>query len=147
MILGSRRRLDGKAGDVILFDDRGFHGPDQPATAERTVILLDYYRVKTFGHTQVTPSLMYSADLAGLDTRQQRVLGVGAGEMISPETYLLTKFRRTKAYNQCIRIIENAYRAAHLKSSIKHRLGPNGEAIVRRLTGRTLAKRRADTDV
>lgn len=137
-ILAAKKRLDGLAGDLILFDDRGFHGPDQPALAERTVILLDYYRVETFGLNQVTPLLAYTADLAGLDAHQMRVLGVGAGEMIAPEQYLLTKFRRTKAYNQCVAIIENAYRSTHLKAKLKQKLGPRGEALVRKLLGRSL---------
>ena len=46
----------GKKGDLILFDDRGFHGPDQPSKKDRRVLLLDYYRNNTFGSVVVTSS-------------------------------------------------------------------------------------------
>ena len=57
-------RCDGQAGDLVLFDDRGFHGPDQPTNADRTVILLDYYRVDTLGRVQVSMPI-WSSDIAG----------------------------------------------------------------------------------
>ena len=41
---------------------------------DKPVILLDYYRVATFGATQVAPMLAYPADLGGLSPRQLRVL-------------------------------------------------------------------------
>ena len=48
-ILSKRVRCDGIRGDMVLFNDQGFHGPDHPSRSERLTILLDYLRVKTFG--------------------------------------------------------------------------------------------------
>ncbi len=123
-ILDSLVRVDGKAGDLVLFDDRGFHGPDQPAPVSRTVILLDYYRVATFGHTQVAPLLAYPSDLGGLSPRQLRVLGVGAGEMVAPEDYLLTQFKRSRHFGRAQRLIERAYVNVHRRQRVKKLLGP-----------------------
>lgn len=116
-------RLDGQKGDLVLFDDRGFHGPDQPATARRIVILLDYYRVKTFGFSQVSPLQIYTSDLGGITAKQMRVLGFGAEPMVPPEQYLLTKFGRNRWFGLSRRIVENAYLGVHLRQKIKHRLG------------------------
>ena len=65
-ILERRVRCDGQKGDLVIFDDRGFHGPDQPTDADRVVILLDYYRVETHGFTQVSPMPVWTSDLGGL---------------------------------------------------------------------------------
>lgn len=113
-------RLDGQKGDLILFDDRGFHGPDQPANARRTVILLDYYRVKTFGFYQVSPLQIYTSDLGGITAKQMRVLGFGAEPMVPPEKYLLTKFERNRWYGLCRAIVDNSYRGVHVRQKIKH---------------------------
>ena len=122
-ILARRKRIDGKAGDLVLFDDRGFHGPDQPSSVPRTVILLDYYRVATFGRTQVAPMLAYPADLGGLVARQLRVLGIGAAEMVPPEEYLTTRFKRSPGFRRAQRAVDTAWRNVHLRQQIKKLLG------------------------
>ncbi|MSP67510.1 MAG: hypothetical protein EXQ96_05345 [Alphaproteobacteria bacterium] len=116
-------RLDGRAGDLVLFDDRGFHGPDQPSRVERTVILLDYYRVATFGRVQVSPLPLWSTDLARLTPRQLAVLGVGADFWVSPMAYTATRFRRSAAYGLTRLIIENSYLLNHAKAKLKALIG------------------------
>ncbi len=118
-IMDKRVRVDGRAGDLVLFDDRGFHGPDQPCRKSRRVILLDYYRVATFGHTQVSPMQVWSNDLGGLSPRQLRVLGVGADYMVAPQDYMGTRFRRSGMYRPVRMLIENAYLWHHFKQKIK----------------------------
>ena len=118
-ILKMRVRVDGMPGDMVLFDDRGFHGPDQPSKAHRRVILLDYFRVETFGHTQVSPFPVWTHDLGGLSARQMRVLGAGADFMIAPRDYMGTRFRRNALYRPIKFMIENAFIWQHLKQKIK----------------------------
>jgi len=122
-ILGTLLRIDGRAGDLVLFDDRGFHGPAQPSWSERTVILLDYYRVATFGRIQVSPMPIWSSDLASLSRRQLQVLGAGATSWVSPMTYTATRFRRSSGYGIARAIIENSYLWAHAKAKLKALLG------------------------
>jgi Phytanoyl-CoA dioxygenase (PhyH) len=118
-VMATRVRIDGMAGDMVLFDDRGFHGPDQPSRARRRVVLLDYYRVKTFGFTQVSPLPIWSNDLGRLTATQMRVAGAGADFMVSPEEYMGTRFRRNGLYGPVKFMIENAYLWPHLKQKVK----------------------------
>lgn len=123
LILSKRVRCDGKRGDMVLFDDRGFHGPDQPSTSDRLVILLDYFRVRTFGHVQVTPQQVWTSDLGGLSERQLRVLGAGADFMVPPIEYTRTRFRRSKMYGIVCSLIDKAYLFSHLKNKAKRVIG------------------------
>lgn len=112
-------RIDGRAGDFVLFDDRGFHGPDQPSRVQRTVVLVDYFRVATFGYTQVSPIPVWTNDLGGLSAKQMRVLGIGADFMVPPMDYMLSRFRKSSAYPVVKLLIENAYLWPHFKQRVK----------------------------
>ena len=112
----------GKKGDLILFDDRGFHGPDQPSKKDRKVLLFDYYRNKTFGSVVVTSHTMKITDISILDKSQLRVLGLNASEMVNREEYVSTRFKKNLFYKFIIWMIENAYFYVHLKSLIKKKL-------------------------
>ena len=112
-------RIDGRAGDFVLFDDRGFHGPDQPSRTRRTVVLVDYFRVATFGYVQVSPMPVWTSDLRGLSDKQMRVLGAGADYMVPPADYMLTRFRRSPMFPVVKALIENAYLWPHVKQRVK----------------------------
>lgn len=122
-ILARRVRIDGEKGDLVLFDDRGYHGPDQPSIKERTVILVDYYRIATFGRKIVTPYAVWSTDLARLTARQIRMLGAGADTWGDAWSTLHAKFHRNNPfYGAIVWAIEHAYLARHWKSQIRARL-------------------------
>jgi len=84
-IVANLVRCDGRKRDMVVFDDRGFHGPDQPSKSDRSAILLDYYREKTFGHIVVTPHPIWSSDLVDMTPEELRVLGVGADYLVPPK--------------------------------------------------------------
>ncbi len=109
----------GKKGDIILFDDRGFHGPDFPSKRDRAVILVDYYSVKVLGNTVVSPHPLWSTDLSNLTKLQTRVLGMNASYMVSPNDYFMTNFKRNKIYNIICYIIDKSYVLDHLKQIVK----------------------------
>ncbi|MEZ5647719.1 MAG: hypothetical protein R3E60_01975 [Alphaproteobacteria bacterium] len=121
-ILSKRVRCDGKAGDLVLFDDRGFHGPDHPSKKDRLVILLDYYRVKTFGRIQVSPMPIWSTDLAGLSDHQIRVLGAGATSIESYNTHSKSRFQKHWIFPIIVMLIEKAYLFDHCKNWLKAKL-------------------------
>jgi len=123
-ILATNTRLDGKAGDVVLFDDRGFHGPDQPSTAQRTVLLLDFYSVDVFGFVQVSPVPVLTSYLNGLNDRQKRVLGLGSGFMVPPDERHTNRFRSNALFPLIDRMIGMAYLKPHLKNRIKSIIRP-----------------------
>nr|AIE97705.1 hypothetical protein [uncultured marine thaumarchaeote KM3_02_B09] len=118
-ILAKCVRCDGKKGDLVLFDDRGFHGPAQPSSHERLVIIVDYYRVSTFGRSQVSPMPIWSSDIARLSPRQLRAAGAGATYMIRPEDYSFTRFKRSRMYSLVIWLIEYAFILNHLKAELR----------------------------
>jgi len=122
-ILSKRVRCDGQWGDMVLFDDRGFHGPDQPSKSDRLVILLDYFRVRTFGHMQVTPQPVWTSDLGGLSKTQLRVLGAGADYMVPPIDYTRTRYKHSRMYNLVCSLIDKTYMVTHLKNRAKKALG------------------------
>ena len=121
-ILNKRVRIDGLKGDLVIFDDRGFHGPAQPSTAQRTVILLDYYRVDTFGYFQVSPMPIWSSDIGRMSDKQLRVAGAGADYWIPPEKYMGARFRRNPVYSLVTKLVENAYLWPHFRQRIKENL-------------------------
>jgi hypothetical protein len=124
-ILSRRVRCDGKKGDLVLFDDRGFHGPDQPSLTSRLAILLDYYRVATFGRTQVTPMPIWSSDLGRMNQRQLRAAGQGATYMTPPMAYTHTRFMANPLYRVLTKLTELSYfhrhAAATLRAAIRRR--------------------------
>ncbi len=120
LILSRKVRCDGLKGDLVLFDDRGFHGPDQPSNTERLAILLDYFHVGELGRTQVSPMPIWSSDIAHLSEKQLRVAGVGADFMVPPSEYAHTRFQKNPWYPLIAWLVSRAYFWQHFKSTIKH---------------------------
>jgi hypothetical protein len=117
--LSKKIRVDGRRGDIVLFDLRGFHGPDQPCKVSRLAIIFHYYRVKTMGFLQHSPFPVFASDLAALSQRQLRVLGVGAGYYYDPQQFMGNRIRSTVAYSLAGRLLENAFRLNHLRKKVK----------------------------
>jgi hypothetical protein len=122
-IESTRVRVDGLKGDIVLFDDRGYHGPDLPMPVSRTVILVDYYSTAVFGRTIVTPYSIWSTDLGRLSARQMHALGAGAGTWGTPWNSLHAKFRRNPFYRAIAAAVENAYFHRHLRARLRAILG------------------------
>ncbi len=112
----------GKKGDIILFDDRGFHGPDQPSNLDRSVLLLDYYRNKTFGSVVVTPHLTNITDLSILNSKQMKVLGLKASYLVAPEEYDKTRFKKNIFYNFIAQLTDKSFLFHHIKDIIKSKI-------------------------
>lgn len=93
------RRVSGNRGDVVIFDSRGFHGPEQPVPQPRTTIITDYapLRLLKDGATK-TGSPVILTDLTGLDLRQLRVLGVGVKSATPYEKYHIHSFNRSRGF-------------------------------------------------
>src|SRR5690606_22934788 len=87
-IADQMRRFDGKKGDVVLFDHRGFHGPEQPCSVSRTVLLGGFHKTKAFGDVVNTPFPVYPHCLTGLDERQLYALGLGASGPIYSDRHM-----------------------------------------------------------
>lgn len=78
-------RIAGRRGDIVLFDHRGFHGPEQPVTVPRTVFLGGFHSARAHGNKMKTPTAVYVHDLAALSDKQLRVLGIKSSGSIIPK--------------------------------------------------------------
>lgn len=126
-IRSTLRRFDGDRGDIVLFDDRGFHGPDQPSSKTRLVMLLDWFRLETWGQAyQVAPISVFTSDLGRLSKKQLRVLGAGATPLGPRETYHMHKFGRGNSGMLAFRLarilIDNAHISSHVRKTVRARL-------------------------
>jgi hypothetical protein len=114
-ILEKTVKIHGLKGDLILFDDRGFHGPEQPSRKDRTVLIFDYYKLSKFGQRGKMKIPVFLNDLGHLDLKQLKVLGLGYDTMISHKNYHTRSFDRTKKYKFLKKIVEIAYHFDFLK--------------------------------
>ena len=121
-ITSNMRRVEGRKGDLILFDDRGFHGPEQPVSVSRTVVIFDYYKVQVFGNFVKSPSPVFVTDLADLNKRQLKVLGLGAGVMIPFEKHHMRSFRSNPYYRVVSRVFEAMFGLSRLKRRLRNTL-------------------------
>lgn len=123
-------RIEGKAGDIVLFNDLGIHGPEQPVTTQRTVLIYDYYNCDVFGERTKSGMPAYINDLAGLSQEQLRILGLGADIMIPTDAYHVRGFDRHASYRLMRKVYEGlfgTYKAQfRAKQRIKRLLGRAG---------------------
>ena len=122
-IIAKKVRVEGLKGDIVLFDDNGFHGPDHPSKSDRTIILVDYYRTDVLGNEQVTPLPIWSCDIGALTPKQLRVLGTNSSFTLPFDRYKWSKIRRTRAYPLINFLINNAFIAGHLRMKLKSLVG------------------------
>ncbi len=118
-IIAKKIRVEGRKGDIVLFDDNGFHGPDHPSRSDRTLILVDYYRTDVLGNEQVTPLPIWSCDIGGLSPKQLRILGTNSTFTLPFDRYKWSKIGRTKAFPLITFLINNAFIGAHLRQKLK----------------------------
>lgn len=119
-IMESWTRLDGRAGDVVLFDPRGFHGQDQPSHADRYVSITRYWRTDIFGRRQHRPMPVYVNDLAGFSERQLQTLGLGASSLMPLENDHHAGFKKRRlAYRLATALIDHAYDLDYVKQRLR----------------------------
>lgn len=106
-ILSKVVRIEGKCGDIVLFDDRGFHGPQQPCKTARTVLIWDTYKRETFGHLIKSSVPVLVPDLNRLSQRQLEWLGLGAkGAMLSYQRYHMRQFHKNRNYRYLKKLVD-----------------------------------------
>ena len=118
-----RVKLDGDKGDLVLFDDRGFHGPSQPSKKDRLVLLLDWFNEKSWkGKFQMRPFTILSSEIGKFSKKQKRVMGVGSKPMENLSDYhIYSKFRKKKSFTFSLikKIIEYSFYTDHIAKNIK----------------------------
>ncbi|MCB9990606.1 MAG: phytanoyl-CoA dioxygenase family protein [Rhodospirillales bacterium] len=81
----SMQRISGLKGDIVLFDHRGFHGPEQPVKVPRIVFLGGFHSAKSHAYKMKAPTAAYIHDLARLSEKQQRVIGLKSTGVLIPK--------------------------------------------------------------
>ena len=93
------RKIIGKKGDVVIFDERGFHGPEQPCNISRKVLLFGYQAVKSTLKRSRTGVPVVISFLKKLNSRQLRAIGVGGGSRVNYSDYhIRTGVLKSKNY-------------------------------------------------
>jgi ectoine hydroxylase-related dioxygenase (phytanoyl-CoA dioxygenase family) len=118
-MIANRVRVDGELGDLVMFDPRGFHGPDLPSSKPRLALIFHFYNTEVFGRRQLAPFPVYAADLGRLSPRQLRVLGVGAETFYDPLRFMGNRIRRTNAYRISRILVANAFLSEHLRRKLR----------------------------
>ncbi len=122
-IMGGMCRISGLAGDVVLFDERGFHGPEQPVTTPRTAILYGYQRADYFDDTTRAPAPVVLNDLSHLNERQLRMLGLGAAVRTSYFDHHIRGYDRTRHYALLAKVHKALFRIDDLKNRARKLVG------------------------
>ncbi|MDG2397248.1 MAG: phytanoyl-CoA dioxygenase family protein [Flavobacteriaceae bacterium] len=82
-------KIIGKKGDYVIFDERGFHGPEQPVKTSRKVLLFGYQLKKYTNNRSRTGIPIVISDMENLTDRQLDAIGVGGGTRGLYEDYHL----------------------------------------------------------
>jgi hypothetical protein len=126
------RRVSGRRGDFVIFDGRGFHGPEQPVPTPRTVIITDYSPRQCMKDNALKTGVpVILTDLTGLDQRQLHVLGLGMRAAIPFESYHIHRFNRTRGFKLFRVAVEAWFRLVSALDTLRD--------VLRTLRGRKLA--------
>ena len=120
-LIQHRVRLDGNIGDLVIFDPRGFHGPDFPSISPRLSIIFHFYNTAVFGRRQLSPFPIFSSDIGKLTSRQVEVLGANAKAFYDPLQFMGNRIRRTWAYKLAKVVTEHAFYTEHLMRKFSFR--------------------------
>jgi len=116
------KRINGKAGDIIIFDENGFHGPEQPTKTPRTVILANYQLAKYINNKTRHAFPVVMSDLKNLTSTQLRCMGFGTGSNIGYEDLHFRKFDDSKNYKKIKKVIENKMFLSLMGHKIKNKI-------------------------
>ena len=116
------KRINGKAGDIIIFDENGFHGPEQPTKKSRTVILGSYQLAKYTNNKTRHAFPVVMSDLKNLTNTQLRCMGLGTGTNLSYENVNYRKFDDRKDYKKIKKVIENKMFLSLIAHKIKNKI-------------------------
>jgi len=97
-IFDKKVRMIGEAGDVIIFDEAGFHGPENPCKEDRTTIMFEYQRSEDFGNKVRHPAPCLPHTLGSLNEDQLKTLGVGCDKRNEYEDFHLRSYDKNKKF-------------------------------------------------
>lgn len=122
-ILSNMKRVSGKAGDIVIFDESGFHGPEQPVQQPRTAFLFGY-QLKSLSENRVrNPAPVVLTDLQGLTSTQLDALGMNSGSRNQYFDYHIRSFDKSNTYTKLSGKFKSSFayklRKAKMKTFVK----------------------------
>ncbi|MEE2858887.1 MAG: hypothetical protein VX820_04135, partial [Candidatus Neomarinimicrobiota bacterium] len=115
-------RINGNLGDVILFDEKGFHGPEQPTKIPRKIILSGFQLKKYSNNMTRTAIPVIISDLKGLSEIQKSVMGVGSGTRGKYESYHLRNLKDNQVIKHFSKIISRKYNYVNTKINLINKI-------------------------
>lgn len=113
-------RIIGKRGDLIVFDERGFHGPEQPVTTSRTILLFGYQSCKATKNTTKTQNPVIINDLIDLNNRQLTSMGIKSNSRTFYKDYhLRTSVSKQKKIKIISKFIKFCFFLEKIRSVVK----------------------------
>jgi hypothetical protein len=97
-VFNKQKRMIGNAGDIIIFDEAGFHGPENPCKKDRLTIMFEYQRSEDFGNKVRHPAPCLPHTLGKLNKEQLTTLGVGRGKRNEYEDFHLRTYNQNKNF-------------------------------------------------
>lgn len=97
-IFNKKERMVGEAGDIIIFDEAGFHGPENPCKVDRLTIMFEYQRSEDFGNKVRHPAPCLPHTLGELNKEQLSTLGVGCDKRNEYEEFHLRTYHKNKNF-------------------------------------------------
>lgn len=103
-------KVVGKKGDLVIFDERGFHGPEQPTKASRKVLLFGYQSKKSTLNRSRTGIPVIISDLKDLSQKQLSSIGFGGSTRNEYNEYHIRKSaKKTSVYKLSSFLIKNLF--------------------------------------
>jgi hypothetical protein len=105
-LIQNLHKIIGMKGDLVLFDERGFHGPEQPCSISRKVLLFGYQSKLSTSNRSRSGTPIVISDMISLNKRQLEAIGLGGGTRKSFNEYHIRKsVLKTKNYKLFTSII------------------------------------------
>ena len=113
------RRIVGPKGSIVIFNEAGWHGPEQPVTTQRTVILSGYQsRIYSDNKTRTEIPILVS-NIGSLSDLQKRAIGFSSGSRSNFKDYHMRNGKKTfldKLFNFST---EGLFKLKRIKQAIK----------------------------
>ena len=108
-------RVNGKAGDLVIFNEAGYHGPEQPVKNSRTVIISGFQSKKMSGNKTRTEIPVLLSNLNSLSSEQLKVLGYGSSSRSSYQSYHMRKRMNSFSLNMINSTLNFVFQIQRLK--------------------------------
>ena len=114
-------RINGQAGDLVIFNEAGYHGPEQPVKKTRSVIISGFQSKKMSQNKTRTEIPILLSNLNSLNEEQLSVIGFGSGSRSNYQSYHIRKKNNSFYYKFINSLLDLIFKLQRLKHKIDFR--------------------------